>query len=201
MSEKLIIGCYYHIYNRGNHGENIFREERNYRYFLQLYLKYIEPVADTYAYCLLVNHFHLLVRIRLSAEQTSDFLEKSDVSTLDPTEQFRRFFLAYAKAINKAYQRTGALFEHRFKRKLVDNHNYFTYLVAYIHRNPQTHGFADDFRDWPWSSYGAMLSGKETKVQRDDVLEWFGGQEAFIDGHVMAVDETGIEPLIMDDFV
>ncbi|MBN1976347.1 MAG: hypothetical protein JW918_03000, partial [Anaerolineae bacterium] len=57
-------GQYYHIYNRGNNGENIFIEERNYSYFLGLYAKYIEPIADTFAYVLLRNHFHLLVRIK-----------------------------------------------------------------------------------------------------------------------------------------
>lgn len=62
-------GQYYHIYNRGNNQENLFREERNYRYFLKLYASYIEPIADTYAYCLLRNHFHLLVRIKTVEEQ------------------------------------------------------------------------------------------------------------------------------------
>jgi REP element-mobilizing transposase RayT len=59
--------CYntcYHIYNRGVNRENIFIEERNYAHFLTLYTKYIVPVADTFAYCLLRNHFHLLVRTR-----------------------------------------------------------------------------------------------------------------------------------------
>ena len=50
-------GQYYHIYNRGNNGENLFFEERNYPYFLKLYAHHILPVADTYAYCLLRNHF------------------------------------------------------------------------------------------------------------------------------------------------
>ncbi len=62
-------GQYYHIYNRGNNRENIFIEERNYRYFLKLYAKYIEPIAHTYAYCLLRNHFHFLVRIKTVEEQ------------------------------------------------------------------------------------------------------------------------------------
>ena len=56
-------GQVYHIYNRGNNPEEIFIQERNYRHFLQLYAQYVEPVADTYAYCLLRNHFHFLVRI------------------------------------------------------------------------------------------------------------------------------------------
>ena len=56
--------CYYHVYNRGINGESLFREERNYHFFLGKYATYIEPVAETYAYCLLKNHFHLLIRIR-----------------------------------------------------------------------------------------------------------------------------------------
>ena len=50
-------GKYYHIYNRGNNRENIFLQERNYAYFLKLYARHIEPVADTFAYCLMRNHF------------------------------------------------------------------------------------------------------------------------------------------------
>ena len=61
---SLVPGVYYHIYNRGTNRENVFIEERNYAYFLQLYVKHIEPVAETYAYCLLRNHFHVFARIR-----------------------------------------------------------------------------------------------------------------------------------------
>ena len=57
-------GQYYRIFNRGNNREKLFVEERNYRYFLELYAKHIMPVAETYAYCLLRNHFHILVRIQ-----------------------------------------------------------------------------------------------------------------------------------------
>ena len=57
-------GRYYHIYNRGVNRENLFVEERNYRYFLQLYARHVEPIAYTYAYCLLRNHFHFLVQIK-----------------------------------------------------------------------------------------------------------------------------------------
>ena len=64
----LLYGTVYHIYNRGINGENIFIQEKNFSHFLTLYTKYIEPVAETYAYCLLRNHFHLLVRIKSEAE-------------------------------------------------------------------------------------------------------------------------------------
>ncbi|HOG46439.1 MAG TPA: hypothetical protein PLJ35_00870 [Anaerolineae bacterium] len=57
-------GKYYHVYSRGNNRENIFLEERNYAYCLKLYACHIEPVAETFAYCLMRNHFHVLVRVR-----------------------------------------------------------------------------------------------------------------------------------------
>ena len=57
-------GLYYHIYNRGVNGENIFIEERNYEHFLNLYEKYIAPICDLFAYCMLRNHFHIMVRVR-----------------------------------------------------------------------------------------------------------------------------------------
>ncbi|MEX2592037.1 MAG: transposase, partial [Anditalea sp.] len=57
-------GQTYHIYNHANGTENIFREEENYRYFLRQYEKYLGPVVNTFAYCLMPNHFHMLVRVR-----------------------------------------------------------------------------------------------------------------------------------------
>lgn len=61
---RLIPGRFFHIYNRGNNREDLFREERNYALFLRLYAFHIAPIADTYAYCLLKNHFHFLVRVK-----------------------------------------------------------------------------------------------------------------------------------------
>jgi len=187
-------GKYYHIFNRGNNRENIFVEERNYRYFLELYAKHVMPIADTYAYCLLRNHFHFLVRIKTVEEQDlSGLLRK-------PSQHFSNLFNAYAKAFNKAYHRTGALFQRPFGRIEVASDTYFVYLVIYIHQNPQKHGFVEDFRTWPYSSYQALLSTKPTRLRRDDVLEWFQGLDHFEDVHRLEVDERKIAPLILDDF-
>lgn len=115
-------GKFYHIYNRGNNGENIFIEERNYTHFLSLYEKYILPVADTFAFCLLRNHFHLFARIKTVGEILKEidlqgFRNLEGLKLPEPTNQFSKLFNAYAKAINAAYGRTGSLFEKRFRRK------------------------------------------------------------------------------------
>jgi putative transposase len=185
--EALQLDEYYHIYNRGNGGEPLFWEARNYHYFLKLYAKYIEPIAETYAYCLLNNHFHFLVRL------------KDRRPPSPPGRVFANLFSTYTKAFNKAYERTGSLFEKPFRRRRIDSDRYFTALVVYIHRNPQKHGSVDDFRHWPYSSYQAVLSNQETRIQRAAVLAWFDGPAGFQEAHAAWMDETIVEPLIIED--
>ena len=194
---KLLPGYFYHIYNRGNNRENIFFEERNYHYFLELWVKYIVPIAETFAYCLLRNHFHFLVRIKESI-QTSEVLETSEVS-LKISKHFSNMFNAYAKAINKRHDRTGSLFQTRFGRKQVTNEAYLINLIHYIHFNPQEHGFVEDFRDYPYSSYQAVLTTKSTKLARDKVLDLFDDRAALIDFHQKDKDFSVIRELVEDD--
>ncbi len=205
-------GVYYHIFNRGNNRENIFFEERNYRHFLQLYARHVEPVADTYAYCLLRNHFHLLVRIKREEEQgvqggetfgdkkTFGVFNQTPKVFLSPSQQFSNFFNAYAKAINKAYERTGSLFERPFERIPVESDAHFMQLVVYIHHNPEKHGLVDDFRDWPYSSYHALVSARPTHLKRDAVLDWFGGPSGVARLHEAQLPEARLAPLLLEDF-
>jgi len=201
----LVPGMYYHIYNRGNNRENLFLEKRNYPYFLSLYTKHIEPIADTYAYCLMRNHFHFSVRIKTEEEyQTSQVLETCEVSSkkkkFNPSQNFSNLFNAYTKAINKGYGRTGSLFEERFGRIPVTSDSYFTTLIFYIHYNPQKHGFVDDFRDWEWSSYNALVGTGQTKLKRIEVLNMFDGLREFEEFHQGMVDDKKLAMLIDEEF-
>ena len=214
MSTKLQLDTYYHVYQRGNNRQTIFFKRENYLHFMRLYAKYIAPVAATYAYNLLPNHGHFAIRTFTEAEQrayyektceeTCEVLETSQVSSQvfklrEPSRQFSHLFNAYAKGINKQEKRTGGLYEGRFGRKLVTSARYFYNLIAYIHRNPQKHGFVDDFRDWPYSSYAAILLDKPTRVGRTAVLDWFGGAVGFVEAHQVGADERLIFHLINDD--
>ena len=102
--------------------------------------------------------------------------------------------------MNKAYDRTGALFQRPFGRIRITSDSHLVWLVTYIHQNPQKHGFVDDFRVWPYSSYRALLTTRPTRVKRDDVLEWFGGREAFQSTHQQETDERKIASLTLADF-
>lgn len=239
----------YHIYNRGINGENIFKEERNYRYFLEKYAQYIEPIADTFAYCLLKNHFHIAIRTKSEAEIVDFYVKKktkifnSNVVKFQPTVellnnvensdnnvmeqlhcglnlhnvensetqnikilsashiislQFSFLFNSYAQAINKANNRTGSLFEERFRRILVNSDAYFTELIYYIHNNPQRHGFVKDFRAYPHSSYHSHLSNAMTRLRRGEVWDWFGNRNEFERFHIGNPDLDNLNKFIIE---
>ena len=147
---------FYHVYNRGINSEIIFKQGRNYNYFLSQYAKYIEPIADTFAYCLMSNHFHLLVQTK-TEEEILAYFSRRGIKTPKTAEfhisnQFAKLFNSYTQSINRAVGRTGSLFEEPFRRVEVTNDSYYSHLIAYIHQNPQHHGFVNDFRDYPYSS-------------------------------------------------
>ena len=160
----------YHIYNRGNGKEQIFFKEENYYYFLRQYEKYLSDSIDTFAYCLLSNHFHLLGRIKNNNPEIV-------------SEKFRKFFISYSMSINIQEKRKGNLFQRAFKRKIIDDERYFYAAVYYIHANPIHHKLVKDLRDYKFSSYDSLSGNNKTKLCRDELIEWFGGKENFISYH------------------
>lgn len=181
-------GAVYHIYNRANGAENLFREQKNYAFFLAKYFDHIHPVVETFAWCLLPNHFHLMLRIRPEAEIAKRGLTGFQNLSGLVSQRFSNLFNAYTKAINKTYERHGSLFQRPFKHKEVDSDAYFGQLVLYIHQNPVKHGFVTDLRDWPHSSYhqyASNLTGFEnlSGLDMNVVLDWFGSLEEFKRAH------------------
>ena len=194
-------GKYYHIYNRGNNGIDLFYETENYNHFLRLYEKYIDPVTETFAWCLMKNHFHILVYIKEPNEIDTTKLEYSSTDkpkTVNASKQFSNLFNAYTLAMNKRYNRTGSLFEKNFKRKIVSSENYFQKLIFYIHNNPIHHRFAEHIVEYPWTSYGTIISTKQTKLQRNRVIESFNDLENFKQYHSLNQNLDEIEDLIIE---
>lgn len=133
MKPPLEYGKYYHIYNRGNNYENIFIENSDYKHFLHIYEIYINPIADTYAWCLMKNHFHALLRVK--DENEIGFLNSENAKSEDPgikwktyelenpdkrfskkpspTQQFKHLFNAYSRWFNLRHPRRGSLFEKK----------------------------------------------------------------------------------------
>ncbi|MDT8412933.1 MAG: transposase [Vicingaceae bacterium] len=191
---------FYHIYNHANRNENLFREEENYRFFLQQWDKYISPIAVTRTYCLMPNHIHFLIKIR-SVEEVRMKFGFEDVKPFGKfqtfqklvSKQFSNLYSSYAQAFNTRYQRKGSLFTPNFKRKEITSEEYLKTLVCYIHRNPIHHGFCADFTDWKHSSYHAYLSDKPSKIERTYILDLFDGKENFIETHQQYIELLDLE--------
>jgi REP element-mobilizing transposase RayT len=160
----------YHIYNRGNGKEKIFFKEENYFYFLRQYEKYLSESIDTFAYCLLPNHFHLLGRVKHDNPHIV-------------RENFRKFFISYSMSINAQEKRKGNLFQRGFKRKIIENEKYFYSAVYYIHANPIHHRLIKDLTQYKFSSFNTLCSDNITKLCRNEVIDWFGGKNNFIKFH------------------
>ncbi|MBU0694898.1 MAG: hypothetical protein KKE39_00005 [Bacteroidetes bacterium] len=177
-------GSYYHIFNRGINKESVFKERKNYAYFLEKCMKYIHPIAKTFSYCLLSNHFHFLIQIRTEDEIRNNLPLKDGIEIKKLiSHQFSHLFNSYAQSINKSTGRTGGLFETPFRRIAVQDENHLNQLVLYIHFNPVKHGFTNDYINYPFSSYQLFLNDKETRIARDEVISWFGDLESFIKSH------------------
>jgi putative transposase len=164
---------YYHIYNRGNNKEKIFYHSGDYFSFLAKYKEYVAPYVKTYAFCLIPNHFHLLIKTGYNFNPPQ----------LSIPNQLRKLFICHAQRINSMQRRTGALFTKSYQRIEIKEEAYLKQVVNYIHKNPVKHGVERNFKKYIYSSYKIILSDSETILARDQVLDWFGGKQAFIDFH------------------
>lgn len=165
-------GKFYHFYNRANNYENLFVDEENYRYFLQLLGKHIPPVADVYSYCLLPNHFHLALSVKDEPELPKEIQDGSRKIS----QPFSNLFNAYAKAFNKKYNRRGSLFQTHPKQQEIDNNRYLQELILYVNNNSGHHNIAEP-EQYPHSSYHTLLSTSNTLLARQQVWELFGSKE------------------------
>jgi putative transposase len=173
----LVAGNTYHVYNRGNNRQKIFVERDNYLFFLRRVRQYLrgEPETsevlktldvwvDIVAYCLMPNHFHLLV-----CPQDGEL-----------SRRMQRLGISYTKAMNKRYNRSGALFEGQFQAVHVDRDEYLVHLSRYIHLNPVEAGLCGRPEDWEFSSYRDYAGLRQGTLPRSDmVLEQFSSRDDY----------------------
>lgn len=199
------MNTFYHVYNHANGWDNLFETPEHYSIFLQKAIRFLHPVATLHAYCLMPNHFHLLIKIREEFEMINKIVENEDLSvlinmelrvkklmklkSLDPiyfiTQQFSNFFNSYAQILNKSTKRRGSLFQRSYKSIEVADEEYFRNVVRYIHRNPVHHNFTSRPEDWDRSSYNEYKYSREGVACQSEVLNLFGGLDNFIEFHEM----------------
>jgi putative transposase len=147
---NIVVGHYYHVFNRGNGKRTIFFSDENYRYCLRLIQKNaLRYHISVIVYCLMSNHYHLLLR------------QDSDV----PISKFMQSkFNSYVQAVNKQLGQKGPLFEGRFKHVLVDRNECIRHLMRYIHLNPLKAGMVSYVADWPYSNYLEFVNKKKENL-------------------------------------
>jgi REP element-mobilizing transposase RayT len=177
---------FYHIFNHARGKDNIFEKESDYQTFLDIVERYILPIAQIYAYCLMPNHFHFLVEIKdifipknFKKKELNDYV----------AHQWGNLQNTFTKKMNFQRNRRGGLFCQSINRNLITSEKYLQMGIVYIHNNPVKHGFCSSPEKWKYSSYLSILSERPTKVKRDEVLSWFENKENFIDYHNTCADE------------
>lgn len=156
---------------------------------------YVLPISKLFSYCLMPNHFHLVLGIRSEEELALYWQKPGSKAGLSEKElelkisrSFGNLFSSYTQAFNKVYNRKGSLFIPSMRSELIGDDNSFCKVIHYTHANPVHHGFTRKMEEWPHSSIHAYLSKGRTKLEREYVLDVFGGKNAFLKYHEQPID-------------
>jgi putative transposase len=160
-------GQYYHIYNRGAGKSKIFYNEENYKYLIKLIEKNCQKYdVGIITYCLMPNHYHFLLQ-QLTDEPISKFINV--------------IFNGYVQALNRQQNRTGTLFEGRFKHILIDDWKYLIHLCRYIHRNPVKAGLVSKPEQWEFSNYKEWIGVRNGILKDEDFIkEHFENSNSYV---------------------
>jgi len=168
-------GNIYHIFNHAVGKERPFSNQDQCLHLLQKIELKLPPVCDIYAYVLIPDHFHLMVRI------TGD--EKAF------SRAFAELMISHSKWYNVKYKRMGGLFMKPFKRRIILMEDDITWVPWYIHRNPLHHQLKVDWRDYKWSSYCFYANSTPSFLKKDFLISHFGGLEKLIAHHELNATE------------
>ena len=190
--QPLLPDHYYHIFNRAVGSEKLFNLDKNYHFFLQRFRQYILPIADIFCYALLPNHFHFFLRMKSLPSLEAHYLQlKKKPFKANAAEEIQDFAMeqfsnwcnSYTKSFNRSNGRMGKLFMEKLNRNTICSQSYYSAIVFYIHNNPVKHNIRTHMIDWPFSSYNLIVADTPCWLQKDELLEWFGGMEGFLRFH------------------
>lgn len=207
---SFITNSYYHIYNRGVEKRSIFMDRWDYLRFLEtidFYRRSPQPMklsdyrrgivkfkkADSqsetvkiFSFCLMPNHFHILI------QQLSD---------KGVTELLRKISDSYTRYFNTKYDRVGPLFQGSFKAKYIENDEYLLQVSKYIHRNPFPLKMWEG-RVYPYSSYWNYVSGeKHAFCDTSFILSYFARSNPERDYQSFVEETNDIDPALFDSLI
>jgi len=183
---------YYHIYNHASGEKNLFNDHLDFIDFMGKFDKYFSNIFDLFAYCLMPNHFHFLVRVKdevfikekivkeIDSEAKQKYISGNDELNALIEDQYRRFFSSSSIKYNKKYKTTGQLFLNRHKRIFLEPDFRLKYILCYIHHNPIHHKFRKNYGEWTYCSYQKYLESNDSYIAK---LNDFGGLDLFLKMH------------------
>jgi len=192
-------GEIYHVFNRGNNLQTVFFNRENYLFFLEKLRKNIPPHADILAWCLMPNHFHLMISVSCVEVEISEQVTPSHLltKTRSLNDSISILLRSYTRAIQKQERTTGSLFQNRTKALcltepqgispayfntyfgMVGNldlpeTNYLNVCFDYIHQNPVNGGLIKNPEDWEFSSYRDYSCGRKGKLINRELANELG---------------------------
>lgn len=171
----------YHVYNRGNNRQQIFFSRENYLFFLRKLEALVLPHCDLLAYCLMPNHFHLLIHANHLT------LSRDERNNNPFSEGMRKLLSQYCKAVNAEQGRVSSLFQQNTRAKLMPGNDSALNCFLYIHNNP-SYIVGEDLGDWEFSSYREYMGVSERVLCNmektasllelsEEEFEWLAGEK------------------------
>jgi len=147
IARGIVNGCIYHVLNRGNGQQNVFHKDRDYEAFIDLIgeAKARYPVK-IYAYCLMPNHFHLVL-LPIKAQELSKWMQWL------MTSHVRRY--------HRHYGGSGHIWQGRYKSFIIQENAHLLTVLRYVEGNPVRAGLVHTARDWVWSSHQEVIGERQ----------------------------------------
>ena len=164
---QFIQGQYFHIYNHAINDELLFREDEDYIYFLEKFkLKLKKYPTSVFAYCLMPNHFHFLLRQDSNKPIYKIFNDLNN---------------SYVPHYNFKYNRKGRLYRSTLKHINIKKDNYLIYLCQYIHYNPVKAGLVKKISRWKYSNYLEWIGFRNSLLFNNEILtKYYNNSKEYI---------------------
>lgn len=132
--------CFYHIYNRGNNKEDVLKNAEDKKFLIGLLFKNIKKGdLRIISFCIMDNHFHLIIKTGQNPKLLSKFMQM--------------VFVSYAIRYNKRYERVGHVFQDRYNANILNYKRDLIQAQVYLRNNPVKKGLVKKARDYPWSKF------------------------------------------------
>ncbi|GAB2836479.1 transposase [Ferruginibacter profundus] len=198
LKSPFVAGNHYHLVFKSIDGVLLFRDENDHTIFLERFQKFTAIAFYNWAYCLLNNHVHFIVKVKpleniviaiSKTDQTKQTVAMKELlavqdkpETLDAMieRQVNSFMVSYANYTKNKYHHKGGLFQKPFKRIAIDSDAHLQMAIIYVHANVAKHKVFDNYKKYVHSSYTAIITNNNFYCASASVVQFFGGVEKFI---------------------